>query len=469
MRAQGAGCCAPSPFFSALQPSAGCSTFFSASPLAIPLLGGRNQKRLRLGILTSSGRVVFCCHGEGICPPVASQKCTYGASQQLSAWLEKELSHLLSMQEKFVSGLVLTRGKWTWNVEESTHYQLCGTMRFCNVTKRNDILVNEVSAKSILLSAGVIDQVTTSIQIHSEHPDGRPASRKDGYWPAYILQPGQTTQIKVVIDVEAQHGQALTELKALRLDLNFVSYGPGGRFLERQHVILPLQYPKGSLRSTWRTTDNGVVMPVKTHLLCHMDDPLEVLRVYALPHARKGDTIVIGETPLAIMQGRFRHPSNVTPSLMAKLACKLFHPTSSLATACGMQALLDIAGRLRAVLAIIVAVFGRLVGVRGLFYRLAGEQARLIDDVSGTLPPYDQFITLGPVQAQATVDLLQQKTGFGVAIVDANNLRRVHILAASNKVDCTLVNRLLETNPQGNDDEQTPLVILRPVKEPGAL
>ena len=92
-------------------------------------------------------------------------------------------------------------------------------------------------------------------------------------------------------------------------------------------------------------------------------------------------------------------------------------------------------------------------------------KARLIDDVSGTLPPYDQFITLGPVivvlhsthmifswnnsntdftravsglpncckqiETQTTVDYLQEMTGFGVAIVDANNLKRVHILAVS--------------------------------------
>lgn len=370
------------------------------------------------------------------------------------------------MQKKVNNGLVLTRGNWTWTIEKSTHYQLCGTMKFCNVTRRNEIFVNEVAANAVLLSAGMVDQFITSIQVHSEHPDGNPASRKDGYWPAYILQAGRSTQIKVVIDIKSQLDHPLIELQALRLDLNFVSYGPGGRFLERQHVVLPLQYPDVLHKAMWRTVNDGAVLPVRTHILCHMDDPLEVLRVYAMHHARIGDTIVIGETPLAIMQGRFRHPYNIRPSIMAKLACKLFHPTSSLATACGMQALLDIVGKMRAVLAIIVAVLGRLVGVRGLFYRLAGEQARLIDDVTGTLPPYDQFITLGPVQAQATVDSLQEKTGIGVAIVDANNLGRVHVLAASNKVDCNLLNIILKTNPAGNEDEQTPIVIVRPLKKP---
>ncbi|KAH7420380.1 hypothetical protein KP509_13G004900 [Ceratopteris richardii] len=378
----------------------------------------------------------------------------------------RKKSLLIFFPHSFPSGLLLTRGKWTWIVEESTHYQLCGIMKFYNVTRKNEVFVNEVSASVVLLSASEINDITTTVKIFSQHPAGGPATRKDGYWPVYILQAGKTTQIKVVVDVKAQHGQQLTKLQALRLDLNFVSYGTAGRCLERQNVILPVQYPEVPQNPVWQPMGNGVVLPVRTHILCHMDDPLEVVGRYAMPHIRMGDMIVIGETPLAIMQGRFRHPCNIIPSLMAKLACKLFHPTSSLATACGMQALLDISGRLRAMFAIVVAVLGRIVGVRGLFYRLAGEQARLIDDVSGTLPPYDQFITLGPVEAQNIAKSLEQKTGCGVAIVDANNLGRVHILAASSKVEPDFLKRILTSNPAGNDDEQTPLVIVRPLKAP---
>ena len=35
-----------------------------------------------------------------------------------------------------------------------------------------------------------------------------------------------------------------------------------------------------------------------------------------------------------------------------------------------------------------------------MFYRLAGEQARLIDDITGTTPPYDQVIVLGPINTK---------------------------------------------------------------------
>jgi hypothetical protein len=99
----------------------------------------------------------------------------------------------------------------------------------------------------------------------------------------------------------------------------------------------------------------------------------------------------------------------------------------------------------------------------GGFYQLAGEQARLIDDVTGTLPPYDQFIVLGPEAPQLVVDEIEKATGLGAAIVDVNDLKAVKIVAASASVDAQVVIRALIDNPAGNADEQTPLVLVRPL------
>lgn len=248
-------------------------------------------------------------------------------------------------------------------------------MQFCNVTRKNEVFINEVDGRAVLLSEGSLDQVATSIQIHSKHPEGKAACRKDGYWPAYIIRAGASTYIEVVVDIKSTDEESLFKLQALRVEINFVSYGPIGHNDELQNVILPLQCAKISLGTLWqRVVNGGSVCPIRTHLLCHMDDPMEILQHYVLPYVQAGDMIAIGETPLAIMQGRFRHPRGIRPSVLAKWACRVFHPTSSLATACGMQALIDIAGKLRVMVALIVAVLARLLGVRGMFYRLAGEQ-----------------------------------------------------------------------------------------------
>ena len=104
----------------------------------------------------------------------------------------------------------------------------------------------------------------------------------------------------------------------------------------------------------------------------------------------------------------------------------------------------------------------RVLGRRGGFYELAGEQARLIDDVTGTLPPYDQFIVLGPQDPQGVVDEIKRETGLACAIVDVNDLQRGKVLSATSGVSEDFLNKALRSNPAGNADEQTPVVLLRP-------
>ena len=150
------------------------------------------------------------------------------------------------------------------------------------------------------------------------------------------------------------------------------------------------------------------------------------------------------------------------PSFLARLLCRVFHPTSSLATACGLQSLIDVSGPARVLCAWVLGTALKLVGSKGWFYRLAGEQARLIDDITGTTPPYDQTIVLGPDQPAAWCERMAAALGVAVAVVDVNDLGRVKVLAASGGTDEALLMRALRPNPAGNANERTPLVLVRP-------
>jgi hypothetical protein len=173
--------------------------------------------------------------------------------------------------------------------------------------------------------------------------------------------------------------------------------------------------------------------------------------------------VTLGESPLAIIQGRWRHPSDIYPGWLARRLCYYFIRTSSLATACGLQALVDEVGAWRVAFAFVVGAIAKgLFRVPGVFYRLAGEQARLIDDVTGTIPPYDQFIVYGPENPQAVCDRILAETGLQAAVVDVNDLKRVFILAKTPGVTLELLNEALLDNPAGNAAEQTPIVLIRP-------
>ena len=138
------------------------------------------------------------------------------------------------------------------------------------------------------------------------------------------------------------------------------------------------------------------------------------------------------------------------------------HGEGALGTAGGMQALMDEHGALRVFGALAGGALGKALRRPGWFYRLAGPQARLVDDVTGTLPPYDNFVVVGPAHADDVCAAITAATGLPAAIVDANDLGKVDIVGATAGVPHELVRAALTANPAGNGDESTPVVIIRP-------
>ena len=353
--------------------------------------------------------------------------------------------------------LELTPGEWKREILSPEKQQLVGILEFRNLTDTLEIMLPEVWAEVSLLSDTRVEGTHCHARVIPMHPDA--PARDDGYWFAYIVKVGKKTQIKVSIDIS---GDNLDQLNAAWVRVHYVTYGPAGRIPRVRDAVVPLQYPEAPENPRWREVEGAKVLPIKTHVLSNTDNAAEVVKRYVSPHARPGDIVAIGETPVAIMQGRLRHPTEIKPGFVAKRLCYFFLPTSSLATACGLQALVDIVGPARVVLAFIGGAIAKVLGKPGGFYQLAGEQARLIDDVTGTLPPYDRFIILGPSAPQEIVKKIKQETGLSAAIVDANDLRAVKILAAEPDLSIPFIEEALRTNPAGNADEQTPVVLIRP-------
>tara|TARA_Y100001968_G_scaffold261638_1_gene249556 strand:- start:170 stop:565 length:396 start_codon:yes stop_codon:yes gene_type:complete len=126
-----------------------------------------------------------------------------------------------------------------------------------------------------------------------------------------------------------------------------------------------------------------------------------------------------------------------------------------------MQTLINISGPTRVIISWLVGGIFKFFGVKGTFYRLAGEQARLIDDITGTTPPYDKSIVLGPVDTKTFCINAAKKLNINVAVVDVNDLGRVKILSTNNDKNTEIIKRALTSNPAGNANQQTPLVLIR--------
>jgi hypothetical protein len=126
------------------------------------------------------------------------------------------------------------------------------------------------------------------------------------------------------------------------------------------------------------------------------------------------------------------------------------------------------AGRARVLAGTAAAVAGKLVRRRGWFYRVAGPGTAMIDDVAAAMPPHDHHVVFGPRDPRGLAGELARELGCGVAIVDANHLTGAWVVGASPGVDETWVRDALMDNPAGNEDEQTPVVILRPLGDRAA-
>ena len=335
-----------------------------------------------------------------------------------------------------------------------------GVLEIHNPHPRMEVFVPDLQVNPVLLGRGDPSVLKVTTRVEADHPDEE--TRPDGYWVAYIVKGRKTTRVKVRIDVAGVNPLDLVD--SLWVDTHWSNYGPFGRLQRRQGVLVPLRRPQPvqAAEASFTPGDGCSVLPLKTHLLGPLDDAIDVLRTYASAVVQPGDVLTLGETPLAVIQGRYRHPSEVNPGMVARLACRVFHPTSSLASACGMQSLIDVVGPTRVLAAWCGGLLMKLIGIPGGFYRLAGPQARLIDDITGTTPPYDQTLVLGPDDPSAFCQEAAAALGVAVAIVDVNDLGRVKVLASSAGCDEALLHRALQPNPAGNANQRTPLVLVRP-------
>lgn len=204
-----------------------------------------------------------------------------------------------------------------------------------------------------------------------------------------------------------------------------------------------------------------VAIPVRTRIVREGDDLAALVAAAVHGIARPGDVIAISETAVAIAQGEFVVAEHIRPS---RLAYALARQAGALATVSqpeSVQLVIDDVGAWRVFSAAVMHAVARVFGKRGVFYEQLGEAIAAIDGYTGTMPPYERAIVLAPRDPDGVSEAIAAVTGAGCAIVDANDLKKAKVLAASHGVDRAWVEEALLDNPHGNSDEQTPIVVLK--------
>lgn len=227
--------------------------------------------------------------------------------------------------------------------------------------------------------------------------------------------------------------------------------------------ILPFQSVKGAYERIAIKTE--IIMP-------GMDIP-ELIDQYTKNIRKKGDILTIASCVVALAERRIFSVDSIQASSLAKLLSRFVHddqfPFGGNAPLCNplsMQAAIQETGALRILCsAIFGGVLSKIFPGSGMFYRLAGEQAALIDDMPGAIPPFDYYVVLGPKNSHKTCQAIKNLTGHDSAVIDANDLQIAWAVGVSDLKLKKPIENALSDNPAGNGDQRTPIIVLRPLSD----
>lgn len=209
-------------------------------------------------------------------------------------------------------------------------------------------------------------------------------------------------------------------------------------------------------------------LPIRTHLITEKDHICDVAQQYGSPLLQPGDVLFISEKCVACTQRRAIPMAEIKPR---KLAYRLSAHVTKTPHGIGlgmpetMECALRECGTLRILFAAFVSVIGKkLFHKKGWFYKIAGYKARSIDGpCHNTIPPYNHYVVLGPEKPDRVAAQIKDRIGFDVCIVDINDLEGQILGVSSKSMDKRLYARILKDNPLGQDDQQTPMGIIRRV------
>lgn len=211
-------------------------------------------------------------------------------------------------------------------------------------------------------------------------------------------------------------------------------------------------------------------LPIKTHLITDKDDIVAVAEQYGKPVLENPDDVLfISEKCVACTQGRAIPLADIKPR---KLAVWLSNHVTKTPHGIGlgmpetMECALVECGIPRILFAAFVSVIGKKIfHKKGWFYKVAGYKARSIDGpCHNTIPPYNHYVVLGPNEPDKVAERIAKRIGYPTIIVDINDLEG-QILGVSHKdMDKDLYVRILKDNPLGQDNQQTPMGIIRTIK-----
>ena len=222
---------------------------------------------------------------------------------------------------------------------------------------------------------------------------------------------------------------------------------------------------------TTKSQDKGwELFLIKTRFITTNDNLDDIIEKYVLPSAtRKSDIVVLCQKIVSITQGKIIYRKDIKLGFWAKFLSKFVKKTPygfSVGNPLKMQVAINLAGLPRILFACLCAALGKIIGIKGVFYKVAGHQINQIDGFYGqAFQEYNDMAMLGFSKkfGDNLCNKLREKYFLSFAIADINDIGGNIIGTSSGiKNKTKLILDLLKDNPTGQSNQQTPIIILRP-------
>ncbi len=204
---------------------------------------------------------------------------------------------------------------------------------------------------------------------------------------------------------------------------------------------------------------------IKTHIITKNDLIDDIIEHYILPYADNDDIVIFSESIIAILQGRAIPEDEIKIGLLAKFLWKRVRKVSygiGLRSPATMQCAINETGSFRIFIASVIGGITRFFGRKGDFYRIAGKDAAMIDAAhTSPVPPFDKYVIMGPKYPQKIANDLKDKYEFQFAIMDINDIGGSWAVGYSEGINKLWIEDFMKDNPMGQDDELTPICIIK--------
>ena len=206
---------------------------------------------------------------------------------------------------------------------------------------------------------------------------------------------------------------------------------------------------------------------VQTRFITAQDNYIDVLKEYVLDIYQEGDLVSICEKIISLCQHRIVRREDIKVGRWAKFLSKFAAPANPQGIGVGvpikMQYAINKKGLPRILAASIAGGFCKLIGIKGVFYKIAGQEVSGLDGFYDDV--WEDYRDIGieiPSDSNAVCNEIKSKLGISCMIVDANDLGQ-EIMGKSYDVelDDKILRQLIQDNPAGQEQQRTPIILIR--------